>query len=167
MTIVCVDDYTIALDGLTQSIRSILPDARIVTFMSVNEALDFVKENGLDAGFAYDGDADRCIAVDENGDIIEIDINKRGIGYIPFYREEYRNIANVKIAPSILAANFLFGAQEDVSMLHNGVDLNVFRYDSMGRESIRKEFGLEDKLVVGHIGRFHKQKNHQFLLEII
>lgn len=29
--------------------------------------------------------------------ISEIDINKRGIGYIPFYREEYRNIANVKI----------------------------------------------------------------------
>lgn len=29
--------------------------------------------------------------------ISEIDINKRGIGYIPFYREEYRNLANVKI----------------------------------------------------------------------
>ena len=27
----------------------------------------FVKENHLDVGFAYDGDADRCIAVDENG----------------------------------------------------------------------------------------------------
>ena len=33
----------------------------------------FVKENGLDAGFAYDGDADRCIAVDENGDVIDGD----------------------------------------------------------------------------------------------
>ena len=29
--------------------------------------------------------------------IAEIDINKRGIGYIPFFREEYRNLANVKI----------------------------------------------------------------------
>lgn len=29
--------------------------------------------------------------------ISEIDINKYGIGYIPFYREEYRSIANVKI----------------------------------------------------------------------
>ena len=48
MTIVCVDDYSIALDGLTRSIRSILPDARIVTFTSVNGALDFVKENGCD-----------------------------------------------------------------------------------------------------------------------
>lgn len=36
---------------------------------------EFVKENSLDVGFAYDGDADRCIAVDEagrevNGDLI-------------------------------------------------------------------------------------------------
>ena len=31
---------------------------------------EFVKEKGLDAGFAYDGDADRCLAVDETGSII-------------------------------------------------------------------------------------------------
>ena len=48
MTIVCVDDYSIALEGLMRSIKSILPDARIVTFISVNEALDFVKDNGCD-----------------------------------------------------------------------------------------------------------------------
>ena len=48
MTIVCVDDYSIALNGLIRSIGSILPDARIVTFMSVDDALDFVKDNGCD-----------------------------------------------------------------------------------------------------------------------
>ena len=48
MTIVCVDEYSLALDGLRRSLRSILPDARIVTFISVNEALDFVKENECD-----------------------------------------------------------------------------------------------------------------------
>lgn len=38
------------------------------------EALSsFVKENHLDAGFAFDGDADRCLAVDENGDILSGD----------------------------------------------------------------------------------------------
>ena len=34
---------------------------------------NFVKENKVDAGFAYDGDADRCIAVDENGNIVDGD----------------------------------------------------------------------------------------------
>ena len=34
----------------------------------------FVKEKGLNVGFAYDGDADRCIAVDENGNIVDGDL---------------------------------------------------------------------------------------------
>ena len=34
----------------------------------------FVKDNGLDVGFAYDGDADRCIAVDENGEVVDGDL---------------------------------------------------------------------------------------------
>ncbi len=33
----------------------------------------FVKENRLDAGFAFDGDADRCLAVDENGEVVNGD----------------------------------------------------------------------------------------------
>ena len=75
-------------------------------------------------------------------------------------------VANVKIAPSQLAADFMFGSSANVKLLHNGVDLNVFRFSLQERMEIRKEFGLENKFVVGHIGRFHEQKNHQFLLEI-
>lgn len=33
----------------------------------------FVVDNGLDVGFAYDGDADRCLCVDENGNVIDGD----------------------------------------------------------------------------------------------
>ncbi len=33
----------------------------------------FVKDNNLDAGFAYDGDADRCLAVDEHGNLVDGD----------------------------------------------------------------------------------------------
>lgn len=33
----------------------------------------FVKDQGCDVGFAYDGDADRCIAVDENGEVVDGD----------------------------------------------------------------------------------------------
>ena len=35
---------------------------------------EFVKKNGLNIGFAYDGDADRCIAVDENGNVVDGDL---------------------------------------------------------------------------------------------
>lgn len=40
----------------------------------INILQDFVKEKGLDVGFAYDGDADRCIAVDEKGNVIDGDL---------------------------------------------------------------------------------------------
>lgn len=33
----------------------------------------FVKENNLDVGFAYDGDADRCLCVDDKGEIVDGD----------------------------------------------------------------------------------------------
>ena len=51
-------------------------------------------------------------------------------------------------------------------VLKNAVDTTVFRYDPSVREQYRRELGLTDKLVVGHIGRFAPQKNHHFLVEI-
>lgn len=47
-----------------------------------------VKENHLDVGFAFDGDADRCIAVDENGNVVDGD----GILYILATRLKSRDM---------------------------------------------------------------------------
>ena len=50
--------------------------------------MDFVVKNGLDAGIAFDGDADRCLAVDENGRLVDgdfmmaicaLDMKSRGV----------------------------------------------------------------------------------------
>ena len=75
-------------------------------------------------------------------------------------------VSTIKLAPSQLAAEYMFGKRTRFVMLNNGVDKNVFKYDEIGRENIRNEFNLKDKLVVGHVGRFHDQKNHEFLLEV-
>lgn len=40
----------------------------------IEKLKSFVVEHGLDAGFAYDGDADRCLAVDEKGNLIDGDM---------------------------------------------------------------------------------------------
>lgn len=83
----------------------------------------------------------------------------------------YSKYVDVKIAPSDLAAKYTFGngayQRGEVGILHNGVDLGVFKYCPEKREAIRKEFsvGPETKLI-GHIGRFETQKNHEFLLEV-
>ncbi len=39
----------------------------------IEKLREFVKQNQLDVGFAFDGDADRCLAVDDNGDVIDGD----------------------------------------------------------------------------------------------
>ena len=78
---------------------------------------------------------------------------------------------DVKIAPSDLAAIYTFGKRQykkgNVSILRNGIDLDVYRYDKEGRKEKRKEFGIDDSTVLlGHIGRFEEQKNHSFLIDI-
>ncbi len=87
-----------------------------------------------------------------------------------FLRPAFNKLANVKIAPSDLAAEYTFGKKQvekgNVHFLHNAVDLDVFRYGEEERAVTKRELGIEDKLVIGHIGRFNHQKNHDFLLDI-
>lgn len=48
----------------------------------------------------------------------------------------------------------------------NAIDVNKFSYDEEVRNKYRKDLGIENKLVVGHVGRFHFQKNQEFLIDI-
>lgn len=75
-------------------------------------------------------------------------------------------IANVKIAPSDLAAQFTFGNTKNVHILPNGLDIQSFSFSTQVRQKIRQDLNVQDKFVIGHIGRFNFQKNHKFLLEI-
>lgn len=52
---------------------------------------NYVKENGLDVGFAYDGDADRCLAVDDKGTIVDGDLILYVCGTYLNERGELRN----------------------------------------------------------------------------
>ena len=75
------------------------------------------------------------------------------------------------IAPSNLAAKYTFGERNylngRVTILKNGLDFNQYYFEEQGRNAVRTEFNISpDTFVVGHVGRFNKQKNHKFLLEI-
>lgn len=83
----------------------------------------------------------------------------------------YSRYVDVKFAPSDLAAKYTFGASAyqngTVTILHNAVDLDVYHYSVDGRNKIRTEFGIDQHTtVVGHIGRFTPQKNHNFILKV-
>lgn len=53
-----------------------------------------------------------------------------------------------------------------VYVLKNAIDLDQYRFDAQKRATLREELGVGDGVVVGHVGRFCQQKNHEFLLEI-
>ena len=51
-------------------------------------------------------------------------------------------------------------------MINNAVDVNFFKPNEEIRQSIREELNAGDKVVLGHTGRFHFQKNHPYLLKV-
>jgi len=53
-----------------------------------------------------------------------------------------------------------------VKIFRNGIDTERFAFRPAVRWEVRKELGLDSALVIGHVGRFMKQKNHGFLLEV-
>lgn len=52
------------------------------------------------------------------------------------------------------------------SVLNNAIDTMHFSYCEELRSQFRQQLGIDDKLVIGHVGRFFAQKNHKFLIEI-
>jgi glycosyltransferase involved in cell wall biosynthesis len=81
-----------------------------------------------------------------------------------------RFTADYFIACSMSAGKWLFGRRivesENFFVLNNAIEVERFRFNSYLRKNIRNELNLEDKFVIGHIGRFHPQKNHDFLVEV-
>ncbi|MDR7073372.1 glycosyltransferase family 1 protein [Fictibacillus barbaricus] len=76
--------------------------------------------------------------------------------------------ATHKIACSQKAANWLFRKKSNEAfILKNGIDCNKFEFSNETRLKVRNDLGIpDDTFVVGHVGRFNKQKNHHFLIDI-
>lgn len=64
-----------------------------------------------------------------------------------------------------LAGEWLFG-KDNFEVLPNGFHTEKFKFSLEKRNSIRKRLQLEDKYVIGHIGRFNQQKNQTYLLRV-
>lgn len=81
-----------------------------------------------------------------------------------------KNNPNKFFACSRNAGQWLFGKEvsdsNDMTVLNNAVDVDSFKLDKGIRNQIRQELQAGDKLVLGHVGRFNKQKNHDFLIDI-
>lgn len=63
------------------------------------------------------------------------------------------------------AGIWLFG-NKPFTVLPNGRDVNKYKFNPVKREELRKKYGLNGELVIGHVGGFFEQKNHFFLIQI-
>lgn len=69
------------------------------------------------------------------------------------------------VAPSKHAGEWAFGRKK-FSVIKNAIELRNYDINESERTEIRKKYGWNDSVVLGHIGRLTKTKNHHFLLEI-
>ncbi|WP_298555606.1 glycosyltransferase family 1 protein [uncultured Algibacter sp.] len=66
------------------------------------------------------------------------------------------------------AGDWLFGlkSKENVIIINNAINASLFTYNPEKSNTIKKEFNLTNKKVIGHVGRFNEQKNHFLLIKI-
>ena len=65
-------------------------------------------------------------------------------------------------------AKWLFGNNmKNITIMNNAIDTEKFKANEKTGKKLRQQLKIDEKtLVVGHIGRFVKQKNQQFLIDI-
>ncbi len=104
----------------------------------------FVVENGLDIGFAYDGDADRCLAVDEKGNLVSGD---HIIYMYGCYMKERGKLLNNKVVVTIMSNFGFFKALDKVGIEYDKTKVgDKYVYENMMNTGNR--LGGEDS---GHI----------------
>lgn len=86
------------------------------------------------------------------------------------YKTQLKKVANNYWGCGTDAVRFYFGdeivKQKKYFILHNAIDVDRFVYNEETRKKIRKELSIENKFVIGNVGRFMEQKNHAFILKV-
>lgn len=81
---------------------------------------DFVVQNNLDVGFAYDGDADRCLAVDERGHVVDGDL----ILYVcATYLNKHGRLSRQTVVPTVMSNYGLFKAFDAAGLKYVTTDV--------------------------------------------
>lgn len=70
------------------------------------------------------------------------------------------------------AAEWLYGhriaSSRNCFVINNAIEVDKYRFSQNNRDEIRRKYAIDDdSFLVGHVGRFEKQKNHDFIFELI
>lgn len=112
----------------------------------------------FDLRAAKHGGADHLILHSHN--------NRAGNNMLHYFAKTFLSINCEHLACSEEAGRWLFGPNSSFMIINNAIDCDKFRFRPEVRNRIRQELQLEDKFVIGHVGRFEDQKNHLRMLKI-
>lgn len=82
-----------------------------------------------------------------------------------YYKRNIPKNATKLFACGQEAGEWMF-QRDDFHILNNAIDAKKFRWNPKVSEEYREQLDLKDKFVLGHVGRFAPQKNHDFLIDI-
>lgn len=82
-----------------------------------------------------------------------------------WYRRSIPQYATNLFACGKDAGDWMFSGAP-YQIINNAIDVAAYSYDPEKRIEMRQKLGLENELIVGHVGRFNPQKNHPLLLDI-
>lgn len=85
--------------------------------------------------------------------------------YEMYESKKLKNTVTKLLACSEEAGKWMF-KKNKFFVVKNGINVKDFAFDENERKALRKKFSIENKLVIGHIGRMNYQKNPIFILEI-
>lgn len=81
-----------------------------------------------------------------------------------FLKKPLNKIVTEPVACSEVAGKWIF--DKKFKVINNGIDINKFTFNQSIRDEYRKKLGISNKFVIGHVGHFSYQKNHQYLIEV-
>ena len=83
-----------------------------------------------------------------------------------YYKSKIKKYATHLFACGSEAGKWMFNGA-DFEVLNNAIDTSIYQYDIYKRKSMRERYAIDTNVVViGHVGRFNYQKNHDFLIDI-
>ena len=85
-------------------------------------------------------------------------------------RPKLNRYADEKFACSETAGRWLFGddayERGEVTLVANAIETEKYGFSLENRQIIRTRLGLKEELLIGHVGRFQVQKNHEAIARI-
>ncbi|MDY2938252.1 MAG: glycosyltransferase family 1 protein [Fusicatenibacter sp.] len=82
-----------------------------------------------------------------------------------YYMRKIPEYATDLLACGKMAGEWMFGGKP-FQILRNAVDAEKYQYSPSVAAEMRRELQLKEEVVIGHVGQFRLQKNHEFLIDI-